>query len=45
MLNNEIKKVAFFVEGATEMIFLERLLNEILTKNKFTVEKRVMRGS
>lgn len=44
MLKSKMKKVAFFVEGATEMIFLEKLLNEILTKNKFTVEKREMRG-
>lgn len=39
-----MKKIAFFVEGATELAFLERLLKEILTANKFAIETRTMRG-
>ena len=40
-----MKKVAFFVEGSTELTFLVRLLQNILTENQFVIEMRSMRGS
>lgn len=39
-----MKKVAFFVEGMTEMLFLERLLAEVMNVNKYAMQIRTMRG-
>lgn len=44
MANNSIKKIAFFVEGATELIFIEKLLKEVLATDTYIIEKREMRG-
>jgi len=40
----EIKKIAIFVEGKTELIFIERLLLEIAGKNKIEIKKRTLQG-
>lgn len=46
MLNNQpLKKIAIFVEGKTELKFVERLLKEILTENKYSIQTQQMRGS
>src|SRR3954465_12587270 len=39
-----MKKMAIFVEGATEMFFAERLVEEIAGKNAIVIEKREIRG-
>jgi hypothetical protein len=43
-IKNPIKKVAFFVEGLTEMIFLQKLLKEIITQNHYSLLVQKMRG-
>ena len=39
-----VKKLAIFVEGKTELIFIERLLLEIAGKNKIEIKKRTLQG-
>jgi hypothetical protein len=40
----KMRKLAFFVEGATEMLFVERLVSEVAEKNDVLVEKKKIRG-
>lgn len=40
-----MKKIAFFVEGATEVTFLVKLLREVLTDNKYVIETQKNEGS
>jgi hypothetical protein len=35
-----MKKLAVFVEGQTELLFIERLLEEAAGKNNIAIEKR-----
>jgi len=39
-----VKKIAFFVEGQTEQLFVEHLLCEVATKNCLEVEKTTSQG-
>lgn len=39
-----MKRIAFFVEGLSEQLFLEKLLLEVFSCNKIAVESRKMRG-
>jgi hypothetical protein len=39
-----MKRIAFFVEGQTEQLFVERLLKEIASENAIGVELQVVRG-
>ncbi len=39
-----MNKIAIFVEGQTELLFIERLLIEIASKNNIQIEKKVARG-
>ena len=39
-----IKKIAFFVEGYTEQYFLEKLLFEIFSERKISIEIQKMKG-
>lgn len=42
--NNNLKKIAFFVEGQTEQIFLNRLIREILGQQNVSVILKRSRG-
>jgi len=39
-----LKKIAFFVEGKTEMVFLEKLLFEVCSVNSYAYKIQTMRG-
>lgn len=39
-----MRKIAFFVEGFSEMLFIERLITEIAGAHKVVVEQRQIRG-
>ncbi len=39
-----MKKLAIFVEGQTEMIFVEKLLTEIGTKKQISIRKEELKG-
>ncbi len=39
-----MNKLAIFVEGYTEVLFVEKLINEIAGKNKVIIEQRKIRG-
>ena len=39
-----MRRIAFFVEGATEVIFIEKLIEEIAGKNNVVVERGFVRG-
>jgi hypothetical protein len=39
-----MKRYAFFVEGITELLFLEKLLTEIFGQKKIVIDKRQIRG-
>lgn len=39
-----MKKIVFFVEGTTEMLFVEKLLTEIAEKNEIHITKKRIRG-
>ncbi|MEM9541385.1 MAG: TOPRIM nucleotidyl transferase/hydrolase domain-containing protein [Cyanobacteria bacterium P01_E01_bin.42] len=41
----ELKKIAIFVEGQTEQIFVEKLLNEIAGYNNISIQINIMGGS
>ncbi len=43
--SNPIRKVAIFVEGKTELKFVEKLLKEILSENQYAIQTREMRGT
>jgi len=46
MVNNQQpRKIAIFVEGKTELKFVEKLLQEILTENQYSIQTQEMRGS
>src|SRR4051794_18963706 len=37
-------KMAIFVEGYTELLFVDKLINEIASQNQVRIEKRQIRG-
>jgi hypothetical protein len=39
-----LKKIAFFVEGYTEQYFLEKLLKEIFSERKISIEIQAGEG-
>lgn len=39
-----MKRIAFFVEGLSEQLFIEKLMTEILGSKKISLEKRKMQG-
>lgn len=39
-----MKRIAFFVEGLTEQLFIEKLILELLGQHNVSIEKRQMRG-
>lgn len=39
-----MKRIAFFVEGATECFFIERLLNEVAGRNQIAIEMSSIQG-
>lgn len=41
----ESKKIAIFVEGQTEQIFVEKLLNEMAGYNHISIQINIMGGS
>ena len=39
-----MKKIAFFVEGLTEQLFIEKLLSEVFDNKKIAIEVKKIRG-
>lgn len=40
----KLERIAFFVEGLSEQLFIEKLLTEILGQKNISIEKRKMKG-
>lgn len=39
-----MNKMAVFVEGFTELLFVDKLIQEVANKNSVVIEKRSIRG-